>query len=228
MSGNYPQKRVKFTRNSLMKEREIQDQPGLVTKLAITCQMLALSMPVMPEGFCWHVKEPRYEPPSIALDGVNISPMLYVLAQRSTDLFVNLHMLPEDYDGGDYRPPCYVWEIYPPRTGGKFLGKTYYDCYRNGNMQGLGFTLFCPQLRRNPSPMELANFQRDGALNVDLLSWFEEGEEFYDPTKPESVMLNMIEHRHKTTSLKIALWILYSLRGAQDIHPERRQFQIWP
>lgn len=206
-----------------MPEIDIQQARNLAVDLAVTSQMLLVSMP---EGSMYHVKGLKFNQPNIQLGRHDISPLLTRLAQGTQELFVTPHLMQEEWDGDDYCPPAYVWEMSPPRSW-SFIGRFTSECYPlDVNRRGLGLSLYCPQLKAAPTREEMEFFLAYGALNPDLLFWFGEGEEWYDRTKPESVILSVIERRHKIEGLDIGLWILQSLQNAEEIHPEHWCFEL--
>lgn len=206
-----------------MSETDIQHVSNLAVNLAVAAQMLLVSMP---EGSTYHVKGLKFNQPNIQLGRHDISLLLARLAQGTQELFVTPHLMYEEWDGDDYCPPVYVWEMSPPRNS-SFIGRFTSECYPlDVNKRGLGLSLYCPQLKAAPTQEEMNFFLAYGALNPDLLFWFEDGEAWYDRTKPESIVLDVIRSRHKITGLEIGLWILQNLQNAEEIHPERWCFEL--
>lgn len=206
-----------------MAEIDLQHASDLAVDLALTSQMLLVSMP---EGFTYHLKGLKFNKPNIQLGRHDISPLLARLAEGTQELFVSSHLMHGEWDGDDYSPPNYVWEMSPPSSW-SFIGRFTSECYPlDVNKKGLGVSLYCPELEATPSREETEFFLDYGALNPDLLFWSEEGETWYDRTKPESIVLDVIERRHKIVGLEIGLWMLQSLQNAEDIHPEKWCFEL--
>lgn len=202
-------------------ERETLRQIELITRISQTSDVLSS---YLKEEITWHVLSPRFsKPPVISLGGHDVSERLYEMAMRSQDLFVRLEILPEEYDVEDsQQPSCYIWEIHPPRGFG-IAGKYVSTCYQDRNLPGLGLVTYCPKLTKELTSIDLDDYRDSGSIHVEKLTLFGNNETFYDWTKPESVLLNLVNKRF-TTSLEIALWMLESLHAAKEIHVEEESF----
>ena len=102
-----------------MPETDIQYATNLAVDLAIASQMLLV---LMPEGSTYHVKGLKFNYPKTQLGRHDISPLLARLAHGTQELFVTPHIMHEEWDGDDYSPPAYVWEMSPPRNW-SFIGR---------------------------------------------------------------------------------------------------------
>ncbi len=199
----------------------IDPQIELVSRLANLSEVLAL---YLPEGTLWHVVSPSFREPNTMLDNYSVSEQLKRMSQAGGDYLVRQHRLPEDWDGDDFSPACYVWEMHPPR-GFSFLGSFVTECHNSLNLPGFGVTFFCPEINQTLTQDELDALIEHGALNLDIFHWYSSGERFYDKAKPESVLCAMLE-RHPIASLETALWLLEGIQTAKDIHPEKQEIKL--
>ncbi len=205
-------------------EGDVKYQKTLATKLAVTSDLLCGFFPeeISP---VWHVVKPRFRSPGIFLMEHDISPQLMELANQSRDFFVSFHAMAEDDDDDRYCPPCHIWEIRPP-TGINIIGRSRSSCFGERNLGGLCATLYCAQIKNELTLDQFRALSEDGYFNSDRPAFFKAGEEImYDPTKPEGVLMEMIG-RDWTTNLEVGLWILESIRDAEEIHPEEVSFEI--
>lgn len=195
----------------------------LATRLGQTSDLLSVMFPEE-QSEVWHVIAPQFKRPSISLRGQDISDQLFQLSQSTKEFHVFFHAMAGEWDGEDYSPPTHVWEVSPPKSS-CFIGKFSSDCHTSGDLPGLGLTVYLPQPGRILTPEELKLYTKDGFLDVDRFCYFQDEGFWYDRTKPESVLTEMVE-RHPIASLEGALWILESLKEAKEIHPEQVAFEL--
>lgn len=188
-------------------EYEIQRQIELVTRISQTSDVL---FSYLGEGIMWHLFPKFGKPPPISLGGYRISDKLKAMAKQTKDLLVTLNILPQKYNNDFPQVACYVWEINPP------LDK---------KLPGFGLKVVCPKLTKEVTPDNLEEYRKSGSIDVDILTWSEDGEARYDSTKPESVLLEIIR-KHPTARLKTALWILQGLPHSQINSRRRESFKL--
>ena len=200
-------------------EKESLRQIELVTRISQTTDGLS---PRFGEGKTWHVVSPKFgKPPPIFLGDVNISERLSEMAKRTQDIHISLQILPEEFD----MPSCYLWEIYSPGDLSP-LERYPSECRPDKNLPGFALVVFCPKLTQKATPSALDEHHDSGPVNIDMFTWFEDGETSHDSEKPESVLLAIIKN-DRTASLETVLWILESLHTAtaKEIHAEEKSFK---
>lgn len=184
-------------------ENSIQRQIEFATKISQTLDTLSSRFK---EGIIRDLSPKFSIPSTILLYGYDVSEKLHIMAQQTKALHVRSYSLPNKNDRDVKHVSCYVWEIYPPQ---------------DGKFPGVGMTVVIPQLTEALTPYKLKRGRKSGSIDVVDVLWFEDGEDRYDRTKPENVLLRVIE-KHPTASLKTALWILESLQSAEVIHAEKK------
>ncbi|HVZ66790.1 MAG TPA: hypothetical protein VG917_00860 [Patescibacteria group bacterium] len=209
-----------------MSEQEYRYTPEAVTRqIQLTTELKTTSdllLPIFPlgEARTWHIVSPTFDKPKVFLHGFDISDRLYDLAQKTRDLHASVGYLPAEFDGDEFEPASYTWEVFPPH-GSSFIGRFSSSCTLSADLPGIGLAAYIPDIDKPLNQDELRMHKEYGSLNIDMLIYKAELEGFpYRFQKPESVMMSMVE-QDPVASLEVANWFLRGLLTAKDIHPEQ-------
>lgn len=203
-----------------MPKGELFQQLELVKRLVRQTDVLATCIP---ENTLVHVIDPNFGEPSVIVRDYDVSNQLRYMADQSRHLLVSRNVIPGEWIDGVREPPFTSWEVYPPR-GYSFIGSYPSSCFGNANLEGIGSTFYCPRLKRI-GPKRIGKLVESGVVDVDMLSWFERHEGWYDPTKPPSILMNLLE-KDSIAGLEVASWILSAIQSSRDIHPEEQKLKL--
>ena len=190
-------------------EQQLQLARNLVEKSNILAVQLYPEIVLMPDNEQFgssvslgtrRLKHMEFTRPQIYIHGYDVSERLYEMAQITTDLEIDMYVQGEDREEG-YHPPYYFWEIIPP-TG----------------IYGLQFSLFVP-IKMSDSSEDLKRYRKFGSFDLDRLQWWDLGEDMYDPTKNENILLYSISD-DPVENLRISNWLFEGLIRAKEVYEE--------